>query len=69
MINKKKKKKKKKKNDGLCKDLEMERNAGVRSNAFLASAKRPEILGGFRNDIVIELDDDSTFKLSAYGDV
>lgn len=47
----------------------MERNAGVRGNAFLAGAERPEILGGFRNDVVIELNNDSSFKLSAYGDV
>ena len=47
----------------------MERKSGVGRNAFLTSAKGPEILSSFRNEVIVKLDNDSSFKLSAYGNV
>ena len=46
-------------------DLVMKRYTGVRTNAFLAGAESSEIFGGFGDDIIVELHDDSTFQLTA----
>ena len=50
-------------------DLVVERDAGVGADAFLAGAKRSEILGGFGDDVVVELDDDSAFELPSNANV
>lgn len=50
-------------------DLEVEGHPSVGTNAFLTGAESPEILGGFGNDVVVELDHYPPFKLLAYADV
>lgn len=47
----------------------MKRNAGMRSDAFLAGAKSSEILGGFGNDVVEKLDDNPAFELIGNGNI
>lgn len=47
----------------------MEGDAGGGGNAFLAGAEGAEILRGFRDDVVVELDHDSTLELASDGDV
>lgn len=47
----------------------MERDGGVGADAFVAGAKRSEILGGFGDDVVVKLDDDSPFKLASNANV
>lgn len=42
--------------------LEMERNRGVRANAPLTSTQSPEVFNSFRNDIVVELHNDSSLE-------
>ena len=44
----------------------MERDVGVGAEAFLAGAKRAEVVGGLRNDVVEELHYYPPFHLSAY---
>nr|GMD00093.1 hypothetical protein Iba_chr05eCG11910 [Ipomoea batatas] len=41
----------------------MKRDAGVRANALLAGAKSSEILGGFGDDVVVELHHYPPFQL------
>ena len=50
-------------------NLIVQRNAGVRTNALLASTESPEILGGLWNDVVVELNDNPSLQLSSEADV
>lgn len=48
------------------KDLVVEGNTRVRANAHLAGTESPEILGGFRNHILVEFHHYPPLQLSAY---